>query len=208
MASRAHVHDYYEYAPPERPRRAVYYPGHDDPVVLPRDRSASAVLIVSGLVATAVIAGGAYALFAGVPPPPMRETETPALVPTYQLDDQPLKAKRFEVLGGPARAVPAVVGGSQPAEAAEDAAETETVDTPAAPGARTPPPEVRLEPEPVPRPRPMPAPAQAPALPPEPETRKELPYPDPTTTPPDAIAPPGSSPESPQPLLDADNPYR
>src|SRR5215211_3931751 len=105
MASRAHVHDYYSY-PSERPRRAVRYPGRDEPVLLPRDRSASAnaVLIASGLVATAIIAGGAYAIYAGVPPPPIAETPAPALVSNYRLDDEPVKAQVFKLLVGPARA--------------------------------------------------------------------------------------------------------
>ena len=133
-----------------------------------------------------------------VPPAPMSATPTPGLVPTYQLDDQPLKAQRFELLEGPAHAVPNVATASELAE---------ETDTPA-PEVRTPPPEVRLEPAPVPRPRPIPAPAQTPPLPSEPDTPKQQVYPDPTTTPPDAIAPPGSNPELPLPLLDPENPYQ
>jgi hypothetical protein len=35
-----------------------------------------------------------------------------------------------------------------------------------------------------------------------------VPYPNPTSTPPDAIAPPDATPQTPAPALDPDNPYR
>jgi hypothetical protein len=35
-----------------------------------------------------------------------------------------------------------------------------------------------------------------------------VPYPNPTTTPPDAIAPPDTAPQTPTPALDPENPYQ
>jgi hypothetical protein len=197
MASRAHVHDYYG-LPPARERRAVRYPGRNDPVILPRDtsRSANTILIASGLIATAVIVGGAFAVYAGVPPPPMAETRAQELASSYQLDDQPLKAQVVEALGGPARAVPSV--GTTAEEPAGDAGQYDSFTAPAEPAlpdgpAITP---RRTAPEALPAPT-------APDAPP-----REPPYPDPITTPPDAVAPPNTSPEQPLPLLDPENPYR
>ena len=204
MASRAHVHDYY--APiPERPRRAVRYPGRSDPVILPRDSSSSAnaVLIASGLIATAVIVGGVFAVYAGVPAPPMAETPTPEVASSYQLDDQPLKAQVVEALAGPARGVASV--GTTSEDVAEDAGQQDTFTAPAAPVEPAVPdgPAVtprRTAPGAFPAPTPPEAPSEAPP--------REQPYPDPTTTPPDAVAPPNTNPELPQPLLDPENPYR
>jgi hypothetical protein len=206
MASRAH-HDYYGF-PPDRPRRAVHYSGRSDrsdPFVAPRDdgAGASAVLIASAVAATAIIVGGAYAVYAGVPPPPMGETHALPLVSDYRVDDEPVKARLAELLLGPAQAVPSLGTTSE---------STEETDTPEnatpAPQVRTPRAEVRVEPAPVPRARPIPAPAPTAPLPSDPGTPKEVPYPDPITTPPDAIAPPDTNPELPQPLLDPENPYR
>src|SRR5262245_11562539 len=100
MASRAHViHDYdydYDYVPRrevERARRQVLYRSSDDPIEIPRGSSSSfgGMLAISAVVASSVILGGAYALYAG-PPPVMAGTPTLALTPTWQLDDQPLKS--------------------------------------------------------------------------------------------------------------------
>jgi hypothetical protein len=195
MASRAHVHDYYGHAP-ERPRRAVRYPGRSDPVILPGEasRGSNAILMVSAFVATAVIVGGAFAVYAGVPAPPMAETPTMELARNYQLDEQPLRAQTLQALSGPASGVPnlgTVQQSAEDTEASVAPARSEPIVTP------------RSEPVTGPRQAPPPAPAVSDQLPPSEPT-----YPDPSTTPPDAVAPPGASPEAPVPLLDPENPYR
>jgi len=201
MASRAHVQDYYGHIP-ERPRRAARYPGRNDPVVLPRDRSgsANAILIASGLIATAVIVGGAFAVYAGVPPPPMAQTPTPPLERTYQLDEQPLKAKSFQALSAPASAAPSVETTTE-----APAADAGQRDTFAAPTRAPAEPALPDGPAITPRraaPEALPPPTTADAPP------RATPYPDPITTPPDAVAPPTTTPEQPTPLLDPENPYR
>ncbi|HKY39355.1 MAG TPA: hypothetical protein VJN18_25630 [Polyangiaceae bacterium] len=197
MASRAHVHDYYGQVP-ERARRVARYPARSDPVIVPTDKSdsVSSILVASALIATAVILGGAYAVYAGVPPPPMAETPTPPFERAYQLDEQPLKAQVFAVLVGPAIAAPSV--GAVTPEPAEQAEDLESFTPPALTSPR------RTAPELAPLPAAPDASQAAPDAAPQPPPT----YPNPTTTPPDAVAPPNTSPEQPVPLLDPENPYR
>jgi hypothetical protein len=47
-----------------------------------------------------------------------------------------------------------------------------------------------------------------PVRPGTPSAADTAPYPNPITTPPDAIAPPSTAPQTPTPVLNPDNPYR
>jgi len=184
MASRAHViHDYSLVGAPERPRREVRFQTND-PVVLPRHHGTgiTAGLIGAGAVAIALVAGATYAVYyTGLP----TLAETPALpvVSQWQPDQQVISARVANVLTGPAVAVRdlAIPG------IADGYAEPQVIVNDSAPGAQ----------------ESFPQPAQ-PSL----STTPAAPYPNPTTTPPDGLAPPDTSPETPTPALDPDNPYR
>jgi hypothetical protein len=194
MASRAHsIHDYFGHAS-ERPRRAVRYPGRDEPVVLPRDRSASAtaVLIASAVLATSVIGGGAYAVYAGAAAP-LSNTPAASLTPSWQPDDEPFRAKNLELLYGRTQARPSI------ATVPEAPEETATPSPLSAPD-----PLFIDDSRSGSQPKAQSAPQRVPA---EPDAPRQ-PYPNPTSTPPDAIAPPNVSPELPTPLLDPENPYK
>jgi hypothetical protein len=191
MASRAHhIQDHFGHIG-ERPRRAVRYPGREDPIELPGDRRGtfSGALLVSALIASSLVAGGVYALYAAGTSP-LARTEAAPLVPSWHLNVEPVLAQNQALIAGPAHAVPSVEsqpGPEQPTEA------------PVVVGGDR-------GPAPV-------SPPTTPAVPPaaEPdvtEAPRPLPYPDPTTTPPDAIAPPDVGPQGPTPLLDPENPYR
>lgn len=195
MASRAHpIPDFFVHAA-ERPRRAVRYPGRDEPVALPRDKSAGTpfVLMLSALVATSAISAAAYAVYRSAPTPPLSETPVAPLAPTWEQDNETTKAKVFELINGPARAVPNIVTASGAAEETDTSSTTSVPDQffidDSAQGAQL-------------KPRPAPL-TPASAAPERPAT-----YPDPTSTPPDAIAPPGVSPDLPTPALDTENPYK
>ncbi len=194
MASRAHViHEYPFARQSPRPRRQVWYRSSADPVVLPRGGSGgiSAALVVSALIASSVIAGGAYAVyFAGAGAPAMVETPAAPVDARWEPDIEPIRANVVRALQGPVVSVPSVTSGPQ--------APLET-DTPSAGAGRD---DyfiddskqlIRPEPQPVPR---------------SPDSPRQLPYPNPTTTPPDAVAPPDVTPEIPTPALDPENPYR
>ena len=195
MASRFHVvQDYSFGGGAVRPRRQVRYRG-DDPVVLPRSSiwSTGGGLVAVVLAAGAIVVGSAYAAY---------HTEPAALAGTPALaldrDWQPLAGNvRGEVtnlLSGPALAVPSVASPTR-----KGSTETDTPLMPSdahgaivddsAPGAQQ-----RFPPA-------------APQRVTPPEARPAI-VPDPTTTPPDAIAPPNSAPETPTPVFDPENPYR
>ena len=197
MASRAHyIQDHFGHVG-ERPRRAVRYPDRDDRISLPTDRSSSSgALLASALIATSLIAGGVYALYASGRTT-LAQTEAAPLAPRWQLDSEPVLAQNMALTEGPARAVPSVV--AEPEVATEPA--PEQTDT-SAPGDATP------DYAPMPTTPATPAPATPAPAPIGPEAPRQPLYPDPTTTPPDAIAPPEVGAERATPLLDPENPYQ
>src|SRR5688500_3415054 len=110
MASRAHVmHDFGLGRASERPRREVWYRSSEDPIVILRGSSSSSglAMLISAVIASSVILGGAYAIYVG-PPATMARTEAQPLTPSWQLDAQPHRANVETVLRGPAQVVPNV----------------------------------------------------------------------------------------------------
>lgn len=220
MASRAHsIHDHFDYE--HRPRRAVRYPGDDDPVVLPRDKSAGTGLALAGsaLVAVALIAGGGYAISTVPSVPELAVTPALPVTTSWQPDAEAFRARALAAVQGPAYAVPSVQSAPEAADDADAVApEPLGVDGPAiapsAPRPREPgsvedsPSSSRPAPESGPTAPVSPDPAlEAPTAVP-PEATPVIPYPNPTTTPPDEIAPPQSGGDVRTPGLDPENPYR
>lgn len=204
MASRVHaIHPGYGVGPATpRHRREVWYRSSEDPIVLPRGRSSSGgslAVLVSAAIASSVILGGAYAVLSG-PAPAMAFTPSEPVNTNWQMDPQPAQATLARAMQGPALAVPNT---DLPGTTLEEQAA----------GSRQPSsePEViiddryQLRPDVASPKRPdvMPAPAETPAKPESPS----VPYPNPTTTPPDAIGPELNL-DKPTPGLDPENPYR
>jgi hypothetical protein len=201
MASRAHVlYDYPLHRDSHAPRRGARR-STDDPVVLPRVSafSMSGGLIIAALTAGALVAGSAFDLFRAPAPAAMAETPMIPLERDYSVDQAPAAANVTNQLSGPAHAVPQV-GNMSDVEPSEDVPLFSSESSPvssdnsrgpeviindSAPGAQ----------ESFPQP-----PSATPAVDP-------APYPNPTTTPPDAIAP-ESAPGAPTPVLEPENPYR
>lgn len=204
MASRAQViHDYGLGRGSERLRRDVSYRSSEDPIDIPRGRSSSGgglAMAISALIASSVILGGAYAIYAG-PPPPMAVTAAAPLSPTWRLDAQPVQAAVTEALHGPARAVPhsdlASTAEEQTALSDDPGGTAATGGTPApsSPPATAGSREVIIDDR-----HQLPQPATAPE--PQPEI-----YPDPVKTPADAIGPELDLDKA-SPGLDPENPYR
>lgn len=202
MASRAHVmHDYGLGHASERPRRPVSYRSSEDPIEIPRGSSStgSLAMVISAVIASSVILGGAYAIYVG-PPAAMARTAVQPLTPSWQLDTQPQRAAVEKVLRGPAQAVPNVEPSmtTEEQEAAPAAASSSLApsnpapsNAPAAPSA----PEVIID-DRYQLPQPAPAPEAHPPV-----------YPDPVKTPAEAIGPELDL-SKPTPSLDPENPYR
>ena len=185
MASKAHViHDYSFGHARTRPRRQLWFP-LDEPVELPRSSiwSTGGGALVTVLTMASLVVGSAYAASRSVAPS-LAETPTLPLAETWQPDPSFAQATLTNLLTGPALAAPdkAVVINTP---LATDAPKTE------APKNVSHAHEVISDDS-----APYPA-----------ETRA-APYPNPTTTPPDAIAPPHTDPLVPTPLRDPENPYR
>jgi hypothetical protein len=170
--------------------------------VLPRGTGSSGgalAVLVSAAIASSVIVGGAYAVLYR-PAPALTPTPTQPLTATWQLDQQLARATVAGVVQGPALAAPSI---EQPGATLE-----QQESGPLPPSSA---PEViiddryqlRSDQLPAPPPEVMPA---VPETEPKPET-PPVPYPNPTTTPPDAIGPELDL-EKATPGLDPENPYR
>lgn len=184
MASRAHaIHDYALVGAPERHRRQLRFQTND-PVVLPRNHGTgiTAGLLAAGALAIALVAGATYAVYyASIPT--LEETPALAVINDWQPDQQITTAQLTNMLSGPTVAVrdlaiPGIADGYN---------EPQVIVNDSVPGAQ----------ETFPQP-------SEPSL----STLPATPYPNPTTTPPEGMAPPDASPQTPTPALDPDNPYR
>jgi len=210
MASRAHViHDYSYGRRSERPRHDVWY-REEDPVVLPRASvwSSSGGLILAALAMGGLIAGSAYtALHRPASEPVLAETPTPPLVaPDFQLDPEIQRARVTNMLSGPAYAV--IEKGEAIAEPDEGAASLEAASS-------SPPAIVAGKQHMTVDDASSRTPDASPAAPKEPSTDTgtgadlqslpHAPYPNPTITPPDAVAPPDAAPDTPTPVLGPDS---
>ena len=195
MASKTHhFHDYSFGSAHSRPRQALYR--RQDPVELPRTsawRAGGGALVAAAAVA-ALVLGSAYAAFRE-PTPPLAE-QTLALPPmeTWRPDAALTQGHVINVLQGPAMSVP---------EQAATSVRAKTEDDVPLPSSLSPSAESRPHESRSPDTPPSESPSFASPLP---ESRDviiddskvsptEPPrYPDPTTTPPDAIAPPVTGP--------------
>jgi hypothetical protein len=217
MAARAHaVHDYSFAGASERPRRQVWL-REDDEVVLPRGRGSqvTGALVLSAVLASALVAGAAYAVYWAAPP---ELAATPAAAPLtkeWRPDDAVTRANVLKALRGPAAATPAAaapLATEEPADAppvtqAAPQERDEVIIDDSAPGLQ----------ESLPQPAAPQTADQQPTLTqpmlPDPILPKketpdapEAPYPNPTTTPPEMTNPPADSwPDLPK--LDPQNPY-
>jgi len=205
MASRAHViHDYSYGRRSERPRRDVWY-REEDPVVLPRASiwSSSGGLILAALAVGGLIAGSAYtAVHRPASEPVLADTPTPPLVtPDFQLDPEIQRARVTNLLSGPAYAV---------TERGEAIAEPDAAGASAAASPSSPPAFVAGKQHMNADDAGSRAHDASPAAPKVPSTDTgasdleglpRAPYPNPTITPPDGVAPPDTPPEAPTPVL-------
>ncbi len=199
MAGKAHVDDGYSFASGARAlrRRQAWY-RNDDPVALPRTSiwSAGGGAIATALATAALLIGSAYTAYRGAPPS-MTETPASPLADNWQPDSHAGEARVVNLLYGPALSVP-----TKPASPGEISSET---DAPSIASAR----EVALDDSTTYLPQ---LESAAPRLesvdPGEPGIAPPAPYPNPTTTPPDAIAPPDFDRDRRTPILDAENPNR
>jgi hypothetical protein len=189
----------------------------DDEVVLPRGRGTqvTGALVLSAVLASALVAGAAYAVYWAAPP---ELSEAPAAAPLlkeWQPDPALTQTNIAKAMQGPALATPAL-------ETATPTETEATADVPQAPPSRSRDREVILDDsapgfqETLPQP-PTPNVAEQPALTepqlPDPILPKkeapsspDSPYPNPTTTPPEMSQPPADSwPDLPK--LDTQNPY-
>lgn len=192
MAARAHVARDYPFG--DVPRREVYF-RREDPVILPRSRdfSIDLRLIGAAVLATALVTASTYAVFSTAPPA-LAETPTLPLVREWTPSAELGHASALKALAGPALA-------------------TRSLSEPRTPADSEPIVEPSAQPVPYPTlPQSTSAPSRAVESPKAQDLVPELPkpelYPNPTTTPPDGVAPPEVSPEVPSPALDPENPYR
>lgn len=225
MAARAHaVHDYSFAEASPRPRRQVWLRDDDDEVVLPRGRGTqiTGALLLSAALASALVAGAAYAVYRATAPSgpaPAQLGPAPAGAPLFkewQPDGALAQANVARALQGPALARPAVAS-AVPSDDASDAPAAapavprerqsrEVIIDDASPGLQEslpqpPAPDVAEQPELTQPslPEPILPKKEAPASP-------DSPYPNPTTTPPEMSQPPADSwPDLPK--LDTNNPY-
>lgn len=206
MASRAQVFPEFSYGREvSRRRRPVVFQTHD-PVVLPRSRSwdINGALIAAAAAATLLVAGATYAVFY-TEPSRLNATETPSLQREYTPDSHWARVNAMKALSGPIVAAPrAVEMSSSPADTSAPSSFDSGSGLMPADGSFTPSTslaprtgsEVVIDDS---------APGVQDSLPQPAENQPSLaPYPNPTTTPPDAIAP---APES-TPAVEGENPYR
>jgi hypothetical protein len=194
MASTAQVFPHHTYGAAEpRPLRFQTY----DPVVLPRSRSwdISGGLIGAAAIATLLVTGAAYAI-SYTETPSLGVTEAPALEREYTPDDSFARASTLKALSGPMVVSPAAAWVETSAPHLESAWESAAPSTADAS-------EVRIDDS---------APGVQESLPqPAEDQAATAPYPNPTTTPPDVIAPtevPSPTGLESAPVTSEENPYR
>lgn len=195
MASKAHIINDYSFGNARhRPRQLLFR--RQDPVVLPRTSiwRAGGGAIATALAMGAIVVGSVYAAYREPPP---QLAETPALAPleNWQPDASVGAARMTNLLQGPALSVPdkAAPFFAAEADAGEDVPSTSFVSPSQSSSTEPRSSESR---EVIIDDSKMYPPAATPA-----------PYPNPTTTPPDAVAPPATN-VTPPPATDAENPYR
>lgn len=206
MAARAHVARDYSFG--DLPRRDVYF-RREDPVVLPRSRGFSIDfrLIGAALLATALVTASTYAIFATAPPA-LAETPTLPLVHEWTPSTELGHASALKALAGPALSTRSLTEPRTPADS-EPIVEPEASQSVPLQSV----PSRSAAPHAVPYPAIPQAPADRASESPKaqdlvPDLPKPEVYPNPTTTPPEGVAPPDVSTEAPSPALDAENPYR
>lgn len=180
MASKAPVFPHHAYGPAvPRQRRPVHFQAHD-PVVLPRSRDwdLSAGLIGAAAIATLLVTGATYAVYY-TEPPRLTPTEAPALEREYLPQGDVARVNVARALSGPVAAAPSAAAYQRSGPAA----------TPSAPSPLSSDREVSIDDSAAGVQESLPQPLE--------NQPNVTPYPDPTTTPPDAISPP-----------DDENPYR
>jgi hypothetical protein len=185
MASRAQAIDYSFQGQSPRQRRPLRFQTND-PVVIPRSRDweISGGLIAAALAATALIAGATYAVYYTAPAK-LAETPTTSIERELEPNGDYARANALTALSGPAVAAPdAPHLMSEPLvtpEATSDVANrSEVVIDDSAPGVQ----------------ETLPQPAVN-----QPTTTPAAPYPNPTITPPEMVAPAAEP-------ADPENPYR
>lgn len=195
MASRAHVFPDYSYGREvNRRRRAVVFQTND-PVVLPRGRSwdLNGGLLAAAAAATLLVAGATYALYY-TEPARLAETPTESISREYVPPADFARINALKALSAPAIVTPETMSSASPAEATTAPMSSFDSTSPLVPSTSR---EVTIDDS---------APGVQDSLPQPAENQPSTaPYPNPTTTPPDAIAPteePGT------PGLDGENPYR
>jgi hypothetical protein len=194
MASRAHAVRQYSFgSTAPGARREIWY-RREDPVVLPRSRgwSIDYRLIAAALAASALVATATYGAYYTAPPA-LAETPTESANREWQPDTALASASATKALNGPLFAAPSVSTVEQPPseEVFFDGANTGTQES------LTPDPSSRGSATDLPDPSRL-----QPSL-----SQEPIPYPNPTTTPPDAIAP-TETPANEPAETDPDNPYR
>lgn len=210
MASRAQVlNDYSLRGDLPRQRRPLRFQTND-PVVLPRSREwdISGGLLAAAAAATLLVAGATYAVYY-TEPPRLAETPTAPLAREYQPDGDWGRVNAMKALSSPVVTAPtATESMSTPAEEPDRSFTSMGSSSTAnglSPSASMP--DTGLSPQvgseviiddsaPGAQER-FPQPAE--------NQPRSAPYPNPTTTPPDVIAP---APDSTLPGLDTENPYR
>lgn len=213
MAAKAHAIRNYSFAGfPERPRRQVWLQD-DEEVVLPRGRNSqiSGVLVLSALLASALVGGATYAIYRSAPPE-LSETATLPLATNWQIDPTFGHASFVKAMQGPALAAVAPQLTPAPTDESPVAAlaprrgfaQREVVIDDSSPGLQ------EALPQPSENRQPQPALTQ-PMLPPDPIVPEkapalpDIPYPSPTMTPPEMTEPHDDGLGSPK--LDLDSPY-
>lgn len=215
MATRAHaLRDYSLAAPSSRPRRQVWIDPGEDEVVLPRGRSerVGGALIVSAVLATALVGGAAYAIYWSAPPQ-LSESQAAPLEKTYSEDPLVGRANMARALAGPARSTPPapLAEGQAAATAgvpAREASSEAVIFDDSAPGFQQSLPQPSVD-ERARTQSALAEPSSADEALPRPEAPsggESQPLYPPLTTPPEMVEPP-SLPEPSLPRLDPDNPY-
>jgi hypothetical protein len=189
MASRAHViHDYAFGNGHARPRRQLQYRNDTDPVVVPRTNilQAGGGALATAFAMGALLLGSAYAAY-HQPAPQLQDTPALPVADTWQPDTLFAAAQLTNVLQGPLSAAPDKPGPfiaetslEEDVQSSSSLAESRSSESR----------EVIID--------------DSKMYPPT----QSVPYPNPTTTPPDAVAPPATTPQTPTPALDPENPYR
>jgi len=199
MASRAHAVRHYSFGNvASRPQSDAWY-RREDPVVLPRSGGVRLDyrLIAAALAASALVTAATYGVFYTAPPIVAETAELP-LSGAWSLDTAALESAHVSrALSGPAvaaRDVPRAQQRSEPEVFFDEgaaASEPTSSDVSASSTSLS-----------------SPEAFSTPSVPTDaPRDAAPAPYPNPTTTPPDAIAPPEASPID-APKLDTENPYR